>query len=372
MNFDFYLPTHVISGTGCVRNGGAVFSSLGRKCLIVTGKNSAKACGALDDCTAVLDEQGIAYQVFDGIGQNPLLSSCETAGQVAREFGAEFLIGIGGGSPLDATKAIAFFACNDLHGTDIYGDLPKNALPMVLIGTTAGTGSEVTPYSVLTIDETGRKRSFRDKHGLSYASYVFSDPNYTASLSYDFTVSTALDALCHAIEGYFASTATDISDLFATRGIAVIVKALESIKGKADGAEITMRERELLLYGSLYAGVTINTTGTGFCHPLGYFLTEEYQVPHGQACAIFLRGYLDEAKEHLCEKYAALFSTLGYGDSTVSTLIGELLNVKLPSLTEEQLREVAQRSAPTANFLHSPGVFTEEKAFELLKKVFQA
>lgn len=369
MDFDFYLPTHIISGAECVRGGGAVFSSLGRKCLIVTGKSSAKACGALDDCTAVLDEQGIAYRVFDGIGQNPLVSSCEAAGKLARKFGAEFLIGIGGGSPLDATKAIAFFACNDLHGVDIYGDLPKNALPMVLIGTTAGTGSEVTPYSVLTVDETGRKRSFRDKHGLSYASYVFSDPKYTASLPYDFTISTALDALCHALEGYFASNATDISDMFATRGIGVIVQALENIKNKPK-EEISMSDREMLLYGSLYAGVTINTTGTGFCHPLGYFLTEEYQVPHGQACAVFLRDYLREAKEHLSDKYEALFGTLGYGGNKVLALIGELLDVDLPVLGENTLKEVAQRGASTGNFLHSPGVFTEEKAFALLKKIF--
>lgn len=368
MNFDFFMPAHVVSGADCVRRGGAIFSSLGKRCLLVTGKNSAKASGALGDCTAALEEAGIAYAVFDKIGQNPLVSSCEAAGKAAREFGADFIVGIGGGSPLDATKAVAFFAADSgLHGGALFEQATAAALPFVLIGTTAGTGSEVTPFSVLTVDETGRKRTFNGPKGLTYAAYVFADPKYTASLPQGFTVSTALDALCHAIEGYFSSSATDVSDLFAERAVSLLVQALERVKA---GGEISAQTRTLLYSGSLYAGMTINTTGTGFCHPLGYFLTEEYDVPHGQACAIFLNAFLREAKEHLFPKYAALFSLLGYGGSTVAALVDSLLAVKLPVLKEPQLREIALRCAPSGNFLHSPGVFTEEKAFALLKKIF--
>ncbi|WP_343252766.1 iron-containing alcohol dehydrogenase [Ligaoa zhengdingensis] len=373
MDFNFFLPTRVISGAGCVRKGGAVFSALGRRCLIITGRHSAKLSGALDDCTAALTEQGVTYEVFDGISPNPLLSSCEEAGRRAQAFGADFLIGIGGGSPLDATKAAAFFATGLVHGTELYGKLPDCALPFVLIGTTAGTGSEVTPYSVLTVDETGRKKSFCDHTGhRTFAVCAFADPHYTEALPYGITISTALDALCHAIEGYFSSKATDLSDLFAARAVSLLVDALRAVHKRPNDGDIPYAVRERLLYGSLYAGVTISTTGTGFCHPLGYFLSEEHQIPHGQACAVYLRAFLREAKAHCFEKYAHLFASLGYGGSSVSALIGELLDAPLPHLTDEQLREVAHRCAPTANFATSPGVFTEEKAYTLLKEVFPA
>ncbi|MEG0271907.1 MAG: iron-containing alcohol dehydrogenase [Hydrogenoanaerobacterium sp.] len=370
MDFNFYLPTKIISGNDCVRESGAVLATLGKRCFIITGKNSAKKSGALDDCIAALTAASIEYEIFDGIGQNPLLSVCEEAGRRAKEYAADFLIGIGGGSPLDATKAVAFFASGKLHGAELFGDIEPVALPFVLIGTTAGTGSEVTPYAVLTVDETGRKRSFNAACGLSYARFVFADPKYTSSLSYEFTVSTALDALCHALEGYFASTATEISGLFARRGTTVLVQALKRLRS-ADGKEISLDLRELLYYGSLYAGVTINTTGTGFCHPLGYFLTEEYQVPHGQACAVYLPAFLREAREYLPQKYTLLFSQQGYDDVEVIKLIKELTSVKLPRLTVAQLADVAKRCASTGNFLHSPGVFTEEKAMALLKDVYK-
>ena len=166
-------------------------SALGSRCLIVTGRNSAKASGALDDCTAALDEHGVPWQVFDGIGQNPLLSSCHAAGTAARDFGADFLIGIGGGSPLDGVKAAAVYAANpELTPPDVYGGWKNPALPFALIGTTAGTGSEVTRVSVLTHDGTGRKKSISGPD--LYARISLGDPRrYTASLPRRFTISTA-------------------------------------------------------------------------------------------------------------------------------------------------------------------------------------
>ena len=370
MDFNFFLPTHIISGENCLREGGAELARLGKKCLIVTGKTSAVASGALADCTAVLDAEGIEYAIFDKIGQNPLVSVCEAAGEQAREFGAEFLVGIGGGSVMDATKAVAFFAKGELHGAELFGKVKPNALPFALIGTTAGTGSEVTPYSVLTVDETHRKRTFNGPCGLTYAKVVFASYKYTYSLSYSFTVSTALDAICHAIEGYFSSTATDVSSLFAKNGTAMLIKAFKKMQGQA-GKEITQEVRELLFYGSLYAGVAINTAGTGFCHPMGYFLTEEYNVPHGQACAVYLAGYLREAKEHLPQKYAALFNQQGYDDGEVLRLIKSFIKVKLPKLTALQLADIAKRCAGTGNLLNSPGVYTEEKAMALLTDIYR-
>ena len=211
MDFSFYMPARMLVGDGVVAQNAPLLAGLGTRCLLVTGKNSARISGALEDVTAALDSQGIPWQVFDGIGQNPLLSACHAAGRAAREFGADFLIGIGGGSPLDGAKAAAVYAANpELAPREIYGGHSVPALPFALVGTTAGTGSEVTRVSVLSDDETGRKRSISTPD--LYARLSFGDPRrYTASLSRRFTISTALDAVAHAVESYFAKTADPIT-----------------------------------------------------------------------------------------------------------------------------------------------------------------
>ena len=121
LRLDCYMPVRLISGRGCVKANGSVFSSAGKRCLIVTSGTAAKKSGALDDVRAVLNSEGIEYGVFDGITENPLLSSCEKAGKSAYDAGAQFIIGIGGGSPLDSAKAAAIFAANpSLTGGGVY------------------------------------------------------------------------------------------------------------------------------------------------------------------------------------------------------------------------------------------------------------
>lgn len=223
----YYMPTKIFYGKGCVNADKSFFSSLGKKCLIVTGKNSAKVSGALDDVLKALQSCEISSEIFDEITQNPLLSVCKEAGDLAKEKGVDFIIGIGGGSPLDAAKAIAVFATNDIAPTKIFeGNYDVPPLPIVLVGTTAGTGSEVTPYSVVMVDTEGgiaRKRSITNL----FATACFCDYSYTCSLDYNFTISTALDALSHCIEGYFSKRADSISDLFAKTGAKLIVDDIE-------------------------------------------------------------------------------------------------------------------------------------------------
>ena len=160
MDFNFHMPVHVVSGEGAVARNSTLLRTLGRRCLIITGGSSAKRSGALADVTAALDLWEIGWAVYDAVGPNPLVSACHEAGVVARSVRAEFIIGIGGGSPLDAAKAAAIFAANEeLAPMDIFQREGANPpLPLALVGTTAGTGSEVSPVAVLTIDESGRKK----------------------------------------------------------------------------------------------------------------------------------------------------------------------------------------------------------------------
>ena len=159
-----YMPVRCLWGKNAVAENSSEFKMLGKKCLILTGKSGAKKSGALDDAIKALEIENIGYAVFDEIGENPLLSVCHKAGVAAREANADFLLGIGGGSVLDAAKAIAIYASNPvLSPIDIYKREYDNApLPVALIGTTAGTGSEVTAVAVLTNDETGIKKSISE------------------------------------------------------------------------------------------------------------------------------------------------------------------------------------------------------------------
>ena len=210
MKFDVFMPVRVISGKGAVRANAAVLCGFGEKCLIVTGGASAKSSGALEDCVFALKSAHVAYEIFSGIEPNPQTAACFQAGVLAREIGAQFIVGIGGGSPMDAAKAIAVYAANpEMDELAVYSRaVPAKALPVLLIGTTAGTGSEVTGVSVLTNSVTGKKKSISGAD--CYAAVSFCDYSYTLSAPPAVTVSTALDAFAHAAESYLASSANDL------------------------------------------------------------------------------------------------------------------------------------------------------------------
>lgn len=314
---DYYLPTRLVSGEGAVRRSGGLIAAFGKRCLIVTGGSAAKRCGALGDITAVLTEKGIEYSIFDSVKPNPDIESCVRGGRLAHEFGAEFIIGVGGGSPMDASKVIALSAANpELDSVGLYSmNWPNAPLPIVLVGTTAGTGSELTPVAVIT-NTDGRKKSFRAES--LYASLSIGDARYTASMPLSVTASTGVDALCHCVESYFSKKANDISRAFAMRGVSLLLSPLSNV---AAGNLPTAREREDLYNASLLGGMAISVTGTIMPHNLGYFLTENYGVPHGFACAQFLPTLLEHAWSCDNDRCDALFSSCGTNLQELKSLV---------------------------------------------------
>ena len=287
----FNMKTELHTGEGCVSTYGEKIASFGRKCLIVTGASSAKKCGALDGVTAVLDKYGVEYRLFDRIGPNPLLSSCMEAGREGSD--CDFIIGIGGGSPLDAAKAVAVLAANpELDEDGFYAKKwPAKPLPVVLVGTTAGTGSEVTDVSVLT-DSKGRKHSIHDP--VMYAALSLGDPAYTRTMPLKTTLSTGIDAVAHCVESYFSKKANDISRAASVRGVKQMKDILVSA---ASGMPLSAGDRETLYNGSVLGGIAISVTGTCFPHNVGYYLTERYGIPHGMACAAFMGDLIDYESE---------------------------------------------------------------------------
>lgn len=365
---NFYVPVNIIMGKGCVRANASIFSNTGKRCMIVTGKNGAKRSGALDDLTATLASADIEYVVFDGIEQNPSYASCLAAAMEAKAAKAEFIIGIGGGSPLDAAKAIAVLtACSDTSAEALYSmKWDASPLPVIAIGTTAGTGSEVTSVAVITSPD-GLKKSFRAPTLYPVAS--FGDASYTMSLSPEFTRSTALDALAHCVESYFNRTANDISKTFATRGIAILVEMLEKT-AVCDASSLSFKDREKLYCASIYGGLAISVTGTAFPHALGYFLSEQYDIPHGNACAIYLEKFINYNSVTVPYESEVLFSAIGADREVLISLIkSNLPNLNI-TLDEAKIAELSPRYENNKSLNKCHGTVDRAFAEELLRTLF--
>ena len=362
-----YMPVKCAWGDGCVNENSDMLVPLGKSCLIVTGKSSAKKSGALDDAVKALEKHGISYEIFDEISENPLISACHRAGEAARKANAEFILGIGGGSVLDGSKAIAIYASNpDLAPIDIYKREYNNApLPVALIGTTAGTGSEVTAVAVLTNDETGIKKSISGPD--CYVAVAYCDPKYTESMPYKTTVSTALDAFAHAVEGYFTPKCNGVLRLFAEKCIPELYCCLKAL---SQSDTVSPDLREPLYYASIYAGLVINTCGTAFPHPLGYVLTENYGVPHGMACAAFFSPYIDKCAEFAEEKFAD-FCHMTDEIEAVKAVISSLTDLSGVTIGAENAKKYALRwqSMIPRNFTASPGGLTQEEAACILASI---
>ena len=370
MDFNLSIPVKVISGENCIKENDSLFAPFGKRCLIVTGKHSAKMSGALDDVIYSLEKNTIEYEIYDGMGENPLLSSCHEAGQKANAFKADFIVGIGGGSALDGAKAAAVYATNPgFSFKDIYAaDKRNRALPLILIGTTAGTGSEVGRVAVLTDGETGRKKSIA--YDDCNPALTFADYRYTCSMPYSVTVSTALDALAHAVEGYFSPKCGDIPTLFAEKGIGLLWQELKKLDKEKNVPD--KKSREHLYYGSLYAGITLAYCGTAFPHPLGYVLTENYGVPHGMACAVFMPALIDRAEQFEIEKLEKLLALTGETKESFKAVVSSLVNIGDIRMTESEIKAHCSRweSAAPKNFVFSPGGFTKEEAEKLFLSLF--
>lgn len=270
---------------------------------------------------------------------------------------------------MDATKAAAVYAANDMDEMDIYDlDWQNPALPFVLIGTTAGTGSEVTPFSILTMPN-GRKKSVA--HDQLYPRIMFGDARYTATLPLRFTVSTALDSLAHALEGYFSTAANDMTDIYAREAVMILCPQLKLLQKAGGTVEITMRQREELYKASVIAGLTLSQCGTLYCHTLGYYLTEEYGVPHGFACAATLDDLLKRGARLLPEKAARLFNQANTSEHELCGLIEALREIPRVKIPAEEIERLANDGAKTKNFLKTPpNGFSAGEASALLTGLF--
>ena len=362
----FYLPTRMLAGRDVVRQEADRLAALGSRCLIVTSGSAARRCGALDDVTAALDSRGIIWRVYDAIRPNPTAVSCLEGGKAAREAGADFIIGIGGGSPLDAAKAVAVCAADpELDEAGLLSlHWKRDPLPVVLVGTTAGTGSEVTPISILTCSD-GRKRGINSEK--LYAAISLGDPRYTESMPLTVTATTGVDALAHCLESYCNRTATDISRAFALQGVTVLLPPLRTV---ADGSLPSAEERDALYRGSVLGGMAISVAGTVFPHNMGYYLTESHGVPHGFACAAFLPALLRHAGDTDPAYVRTLEERIGATVPELQALLRKLVPTPDVRLTQKEIEDLLPRYEGVAQIQNTIGGVPMEEVRRILTEQY--
>ena len=265
--------------------------AFGKRALIVTGAHSAKESGALSDIEAALDANGIHHVVFEEVEQNPSTDTIMRAREMGIMSRADFVIGIGGGSPLDAAKAVALMIYNhDQEKEYLYESRHEaRSLPVVAIPTTCGTGSEATGVAVLTRKERRTKSSIPYK---IYPGLALIDGKYLKTAPLEIIGNTAIDALSHLLESYFNSNATELSCAYVLQGLSIWRRVKDVILGRR---EMTEKDREDLMTASTLAGMAIAITGTCLPHALSYTLTVIGDIPHGRAVGFFLSRFLREA-----------------------------------------------------------------------------
>lgn len=364
---DLYMPTRLFFGKECLTRGAELLASAGRHALLVTGKSSARLSGALDDVTALLTKLGIKFTIYDGVTENPPLSACFEAGKIASNTDVDFVIGIGGGSALDAAKAIAAFAVNpDLAPDDIYDAAKRTnpCLPIFALPTTAGTGSEVNNYSVLTLAGGKQKKTFKADDSWPRAAFV--DPRYTATLPIATAVSTALDAFAHALESYLSPKSTVFSE-----GAAIFAAThIYEVLSKAPTA-LDENDREALSLAAAAAGMAISVTGTGFPHPMGYSLTLLDGLPHGRACACFAGDYIayNSRTEAGALRIADFCRKIGTKPRVLAALLEGLADVHF-CFTEEEIVTRVELIAGAGNYQNSPYVLSKTEIYDIYRAHF--
>ncbi len=292
LDFTFCLPTRVVFGCGKVRQVGAECRRLGgRKAFVVTGTTATATSAGFAATLESMREADLPFEVYDRIEHDPTLEAIEAARQAALESRADLIVAYGGGSPMDAGKAVAMFATNQgavedyLYVKKVF-ELP--GLPFLAIPTTAGSGSEVT--AAMVIRDDGRKQKTGLSHPLAFARTAVVDPETHVSMPPAVTAATGMDALTHAIEAYTSKSHQPFSDAFCLQAIRLIGDNLRRATG--NGADLAARAR--MAAASTLAGVGFTFAGLGSVHGLAHAIGARFEVPHGVANALML-PYVMEA-----------------------------------------------------------------------------
>lgn len=334
----FFIPDKIYTGAGSITEAENVLLSLGRKALIVTGGHVVKL-NCFKVLTDILDKGGITYTVFSGVTGEPTDKMIEEGLDIYKRNGCDFIIGIGGGSPLDSMKAIAAMSVNEGKISDYMGKVIGGKLPpMVAIPTTAGTGSEATQFTVITDSEKDVKMLLKGDVLLPDIAIV--DPDFTMTSPPSVTASTGLDALTHAVEAYTSQKAQPLTDAVALDAVSRIFRYLP--RAYRDGSD--RKAREEMSIAALEAGFAINNSSVTIVHGMSRPIGALFHVPHGLSNAMLLPTCMRFACDGAYEKFAELGEAVCVTRSSMTveekagafvTALGKLCTIcEVPTLAE--------------------------------------
>lgn len=308
----FVIPNHTVVGTNVLGEAAPLLKKMGNKAFIVTGKHVAVS-DMMKQLTALLDENGIDCVIFDGITGEPTDTMIENGVEMLKSSGCDFIIGIGGGSPLDSAKAIAAMAVNegsiaDYNGKEITGEI----FPLAAIPTTAGTGSEATKFTVITDSEKGIKMLL--KGDVLVPKLAIVDSSFTVGAPKSVTSATGLDALTHAVEAYTSRKAFSMTDTLAVSAVKRIMKYLPIAYKEPDNS----LAREQMSIAALEAGICINNSSVTIVHGMSRPIGALFHVPHGMSNAMLLKECLSFAVSGAYEKFANLGRETGVASDSDS------------------------------------------------------
>ena len=379
----FAIPSHVLVGKDALPSAVPYLKTYGKRALIVTGKHVGKS-PMMQQLQETLQKAEIAYIVFDGITGEPTDKMIEEGLAAYQKTGCQFVIGIGGGSPLDSAKAIAAMAVNegkiaDYNGKEITGNVPG----IVAIPTTSGTGSEATKFTIITDQENDIKMLLRGDCLVPDLAIV--DPDFTVDMPKSVTAATGLDALTHAVEAYTSQKAFSLTDVFAVSAAKRIMKYLPM--AYQNGYDV--RAREEMSLAALEAGFCINNSSVTLVHGMSRPIGALFHVPHGMSNAMLLKDCLSFALDGAYERFATLGRAIGAAtkEDSDQTAAEKLLDAiaevcslcEIPTLREYGIREEAflpamEKMAEDAIASGSPGntrkPVTKEDCVRIYRKVF--
>jgi len=280
----FSSVPRIISGLGCIDALGDEVKRMGCGKALIVCDRELESLGLVTPLTDSLDKAGVSHATFSDVQADPSLDLLDQSREITHDYAADLVIGLGGGSALDAAKLISIMLTNKGPAGTYYGinNIPKPGLPMILIPTTAGTGSEVTNISVMGDPKVGLKKAMISDH--MYAKVALLDPILTLGLPPHLTATTGMDALVHAIESYVGIRASVFSDTLNLQAITMIAQNLRQAYAYGQNT----RAREAMLNASCLAGMAFCNTQNGLDHAMALSIGSKYHMPHGLTTAFIL------------------------------------------------------------------------------------
>ena len=279
-SFDIFNPVNIRFGRGVIGEAGKIARRYSNSALIVTGKTSMRKTGVLDNLIGILKSAGVDVTVYDGITPNPTTAEIDEAAGIAKQKGVGLIIGLGGGSPLDSAKAVAVAAKGDMPVWNYLKTPATEALPVITIVSTSGTGSEVNRYSVMTNPETGEKPGFG--YACMYPKEAIIDPEITASMPPQVTAATGFDVFVHILEAFTGKIRNAFSSAYCMQAFYLLRDNL--VRAYEEPANIEARGNMAL--ASALAGLAIDISGVGIMHALEHPVSGNYpEVAHGAGLA---------------------------------------------------------------------------------------